>query len=121
MQLVDIPIRENFEDQEGRFRNYDAANLDQRQQLVKQKHVDIRGFRQEDISVRMPMLYIDLLTMQILNEQTMLKLNGNVIIRRGEQWTQGTFLIELDRNNVHGMRLACPVGTTVTESVITVA
>lgn len=121
MQLVDIPIRENFEDNEGRFRNYDAASLDQRRQLIKQKHVDIRGFRQEDLAARMPMLYIDLLTMEILDERTMGNLNGSVVVRRGEQWTQGLFYIELDRNNVHGMRLTCPVGTTVTESVVTVA
>lgn len=121
MQLVEIPIKDDFSDREGRFRNYDAANRDQREQLYKQKHVDIRGFRQEDLSARIPMLYLDLLTMEILDVRTMSELNGNVVVRRGEQWTQGTVLKETDRNNAHGLNLSCSVGTTVTQSIITVA
>ena len=121
MQLVEIPIRDDFTNGEGRFRNYDAANRDQREQLIKQKHVDIRSFRQEDISARTQMLYLDLITMEILDELTLAQLNGNVVVRRGEQWTQGTILKETDRNNVHGLQLSCSVGTTVTQSIITVA
>ena len=121
MQQVEIPIRDNFDNAEGRFRNYDAVPRNQREQLYKQAHVDIRGFRQEDIGARVPMLYIDLLGMSDLDLRDMSELNGTVIVNRGEQWTQGTVQKNSDRNNAYGLTMACVVGTNTTKSVMTAA
>jgi len=119
MQQVEIPIRDNLDNSEGRFRNYDAVPRNQREQIYKQAHVDIRGFRQEDIYARVPMLYIDLLGISDLDFKDMSELNGLVTVKRGEQWTQGSVQKDVDRNNEYGLTLSCLAGSNTTQSVMT--
>lgn len=121
MQLADIYIGEKFEDAQGRFRNYDVIANPQQQQLYKQAHVDIRRFDNEDVTTFIPMLYLDLLSMNLLNLQQVGALGGSAVVRYGEQWTQGTVGANSDRNNINGIQLSCEAGYNVTESVLKAA
>ena len=123
MPQVEIPIGDDFKNEEGRWPNYDAIDLNQREQLTKQKHVDLRSFVQTDTTVRINMLYLDLRDMAGLNSRNMNALNGSVAVRKGEQWSAGSVGPQADRNNVNGLSLTCTVAgnPNTTESRIPAA
>jgi hypothetical protein len=118
--MAEIPLREDFSNDEGRFVNYDTQDLDQREQLAKQKHVDIRSFVGDDLQTqtRLTMLYLDLNQMDEMELLDMEALEGLVVARRGEAWTVGTVERQADRNNWRGITLSCIVGVNTTESVL---
>lgn len=121
MPLAEIRIGDEFKDGEGRFINYDAIPLEQRAQLRKQQHVDIRLFNDEPVSVPVNMLYLDSLSLFELDQLKMSQINQNakVVLREGEQWTNGTVSRQADRNFWHGISLACTTtGPNITQSVI---
>lgn len=118
-----IDIRDEFNDNEGRFPNYDVYDLAQKAQLPKQKHLDLRAFQQENVIVQVSMLHMDLASMSVLNAYTMnsgsSSLEGNVIVQVGEQWTAGVVGKNPDRHNWRALELECDAGeTTQTTSVI---
>jgi len=121
MQLADIPIGEEFEDEQGRFRYYDAVSRSQQEQLYKQVHADIRCFDNNDVTTLTPMLYLDLLSMNLLDLKQVGALGGSVTVRYGEQWTQGTVGPNVDRNNTSGLEFSCTTGTNTTQSVLKAA
>jgi len=121
MQLADISISENFDSESGRFRNYDAASLSQRGQLYKQSHADIRSFINEDVTALVPMLYLDLLSMNLVDLEQVGSLAGATTVRYGEQWTRGTVGTNVDRNNISGLELSCVAGVNTTQSVLKAA
>lgn len=121
MQQVNIDLREGFKDAEGRFTFYTAmANASQQEALGKQRHVDIRSFVQADATVRVTMLYLNLFSVIDLGSQTMDDLNGSIVVRKGEAWTNGSVAPQGDRNFANGLQLSCTTGgnPNTTQSVM---
>lgn len=118
--LKNIVIREEFDDGQGRFLHYDAYDVSQRAAIVNQKHVNIRTFTNDPITKNTEMGDLSLFTMGDLSTLTMDDLDGQTtVVRRGEEWTQGTVGLQADRNNWRGISLSCTAGgTTSTESVL---
>lgn len=124
MPSVEIPIPDEFTEEAGKFTNYDAIPLNQRDQLHKQKHVDIRLFNDEPVSSGISMLYLDALTLFELDQLKMNQLSiddgAQIVIHAGENWTAGTVARQSDRNYWHGISLSCTVtGPNITQSVMT--
>jgi hypothetical protein len=123
MPQVDIQITDEFTDNNGQFGNYDAIPLNQRTQLRKQKHTDIRLFHPETVSVTPRMLHLDQLAMNTLDGMSMgqLSVDGDAvfILDQGESWTAGTVDRDPTKNNWGTIELTCPNGaTTITQSVM---
>lgn len=114
----EILLGEDFDRPIGEYSNFGAIPVAQEDQLALQKHTDIRCMNQADTQTQINMLYLDLLVMQDLDSMTMNQLNGDVTIKRGEQWSDGSFGAQADRNNWPGMSLSCLVGTNITQSVM---
>lgn len=122
MAEAEILLGDTFDRPNGQYTNFAAIPDVQNTQLALQKHTDIRCMNQEDIRTEIIMLYLDLLTMSDLNTQSMGDLDGtvdgNVVVKRGEQWTRGIFGAQSDRNNWSGMSFDCSTGTNLTQSVM---
>lgn len=108
----------------GDYAEWDGVvlfSLSQQIQLQKQKHVDIRVFNNSDFYTQIVMLYLNTTQMQFLNSQQMSNLNGNIVIRYGEQWSgPGTQVVgkQADRNNWYGLTLPCTANATTTTTSI---
>lgn len=120
-------IREDFDAPFGQFPNYTVYDINQFNQLTKQRHLDLRSFQQDNILIQVSMIHMDLATMGTLNQYQMLgsgdnaehSLEGNVIVSVGEQWTAGVVGKNSDRNNLLGLSLSCTVaGPNQTQSII---
>src|SRR2546430_24810 len=87
MGSMSVTITEEFDDALGRFVNYDAYDLVQKQTVHDQSHVDIRSFIQDPIVAETTVF--DLLgdTMGFLDTFTMAELSGLTTIEEGEEWT----------------------------------
>lgn len=121
MTLVNIPLYEEFTDPLGRWGNYDTEDLDQRDQLVKQEHVDLRSFVNDVVTHPASMLDLDQILLTTLDGDTMGDLEGFIVTRSGEGWTAGTLGPQSDRNNWDGISLECTtvgLGITTTASVM---
>lgn len=118
MPTVDIPIRDEFDDDQGRLYNYDCYDEAQRKQLAKQKHVDIRSFVQTDTFVPSNLGRLDQLSMGVLDTMTMSSVGSPVLYQKGEAWTVGTVTPQADRNSWNGISMNCSVGTNITTSVL---
>lgn len=117
-QRLEILIGDEFDNDTGQFPNYDATDDDQRIQLRAQKHTDIRSFQQEDVTARVTMGLLDLISMGDMNLKTMSDLDGSTIILRGEQWSSGVVGRQSDRNDWLGITLSCTTGSNITQSVL---
>lgn len=111
------------EEFDGDFQEYDALNaLTVLEQIHKQHHVDLRSFESNEINIRITMLYLDLLGMLSLNQQTVGDLNGSVSVRSSEQWSNTGTSVHVarqpDRNNVNGLSMACVTGDNITTSIL---
>lgn len=113
----DINIAEGFDNPTGSFDGYDAYDPDQRKQLHKQKHINLRNFDPTIIKTEIRMIHLDRLTMRDLEATTMEDLEGLVKITTGEDWTPGDLITVTDRNNVWGLSLNCPDGIIETTSI----
>ena len=89
MSLQSIPISEDFNDPQGRFRYVHAYNVDQRTQVQAQKHVDIRSFSQ---------------TRELIESEI---LPGLSTFTLGEEWSTGTVGPQADRRNWRGLSRVC--------------
>lgn len=112
MPQANIDVREDFKHEEGKFENYTAlGTTTQQTQLQKQKHVDLRSFVKGDVTVRVNMLSLSLLSVVALDQKTMSNLNGSVSVRADERWTnQDTSVTtgaQADRNNWNGLQMTC--------------
>jgi hypothetical protein len=115
--LVNIPLREDFIDPNGQWTNYDC-DITVRDDLVDQKHVDIRSFVNDTISHPVSMLDLDQMVMTGLDNNTMTNLEGQVVIRPGEAWSAGVCGPQADRHNWNGISFACTPGLNTTASVM---
>lgn len=118
MPVRNITIRDEFDDRAGRFINYDCYDDAQLQQLLKQKHADIRSFVQTDIFVPIDLNYLETLGMTDLDSMTMDDIEGSYLFQKGEAWTVGSAGPQSDRNHWNGISLNCSAGTNITTSVL---
>lgn len=116
-ELDEIPLRENFEDPQGRFLNYDAYDTNQLAALKNQQHIDIRSFEENDVVTTISMLYLDLLALTTLNNMTMDDLTSTTVVRAGERWTNGTVTKDPARKNWNKLFMPCSAGTNTTISL----
>lgn len=112
-------VTEQFADRQGRFLNYDAYDPAVREAIREKSHVDLRSFRQNDITRRLTIFEMNQFTMAELNAMTMAQLDSlTTTVQVGEHWTNGTVAPQADRSNLLGLSL--PVnGTATTQSVMT--
>lgn len=111
-----IPLWDEFDNPQGQFINYDAHATTQRAQLERQQHVNIRSFENDDVLIAIPMLYIDLLPMSLIDNQLMIDLEGSTVVRAGERWSAGTVAKDATRKNWRVLSVPCAVGLTISES-----
>lgn len=111
-----IPLWDEFSDVAGRFINYDAHDTEQRNQLNRQQHVNIRSFENDDLLIAIPMFYLDLLPMSLLNNQRMIDLEGSTVVKAGERWTNASVAKDPLRKNWRVLSMECVVGINITES-----
>ncbi len=111
-------LRELFNNPQGQLLDYDAYPANQRIQIPRQQHVDIRTFEAEPTTTRATALHFNQFAVDGLNPLTMADLEQDVAIRRGEGWTNGVVERQADRHNWGGITIQCNTGTTVTSSVI---
>jgi hypothetical protein len=114
---VNIPLREEFTDANGQWTNYDC-DIAVRDDLLRQKHVDIRSFVNDAISHPVSMLDLDQMVMTSLDINTMTNLEGQVVIRPGEAWSAGVCGPQADRHNWNGISYACTTGLNTAASVM---
>jgi hypothetical protein len=117
LTLLNIPLREEFTDATGQWTNYDC-DIAVRENLLSQKHVDIRSFVNDTISHPVSMMDLDQMMMTGLATNTMTNLEGQVVIRPGEAWSAGVCGVQSDRHNWNGISLACTTGLNTTASVM---
>lgn len=115
----DIPVAEEFNNLEGQFLNYDCYSVDQRDQIILQKHIDIRTFVASDVATAYRMGDLDNIAVANLDILTMQSLESGVVLNLGEQWTAGIVDKQADRNNWRGLTFTCSVGDNTTQSVMT--
>lgn len=113
----EVPIGDEFNDPQGQFSGYDTYDSSQRIQLHKQKHINLRSMVDDDVVTTIPMLYLDLITMNSLNNMTMDDLERTTLVRPGERWTNGTVAVDTTRNNWRILSITCTTGTNYTESI----
>lgn len=115
---VNIPLSEEFDEQDGRFENYDSYDSAQALQLRKQAHVDIRSFV-PPVPTVLTMFEIDQITIGNLDAMTMTDIEGSVTTNHlDEAWTSGVVAAQADRNHWYGLTLNCVAGANVTKSVM---
>lgn len=111
-------ITEEFTDDLGQFVDYDAYDVDVSELVRKQKHIDIRSFRQDNIARHLTVFDMSQFTMDELDDLTMDELdNLSITTVEGEGWSAGTVGPQTDRRNWLGLSLATS-GTASTESVM---
>lgn len=116
VELDEIVLRNEFEDPRGEFHNYDAYDDAQLAALKSQKHINIRSFEQYDVTTRIPMLYLDLLSINTLNTLTMEDIGLTTFVRAGERWTNGIVSKDPARNNWQVLSMPCVSGLNTTIS-----
>lgn len=108
-----IPITEEFDNPQGRFINYDTANIDG---LTGRAHINLRSF--SSIVDEIPYTMYSLAqAMSALNPLTMADLEGAQSFIPSESWTVGTFGPDPALAGISTLRLTLAAGATTTESV----
>lgn len=118
MSYKETPIKDEFDQAQGQFQNYDAYDTAQRFALARQKHVDIRDFDSVGERVRLTMISFDRMTLDDLSTHTMTDLEEEVILFQPESWSAGDVDIQTDRNNWEGLSLDLAPGINTTKSVL---
>lgn len=114
--LTEVSLFEET-DPQGQFGNYDCYDAAQLDQLHKQQHIDLRSMVGNDIVTTIPMLYLDLLTMDTLASIDMDALEQTTLVRAGERWTNGTCATDPTRKNWSILSVSCTTGDNYTQSV----
>lgn len=113
-----VELRDEFDNNQGEFNNYDALDTGQRVAISHQRHVDIRSFDSETLTAPVTMLHFDRQILNDLNNVSMIDLEGSLVVSPGETWTQGTVDRIPTKNNWRGLTLNCTPGINSTLSTI---
>lgn len=114
-----VAIREDFNHAAGELANYDCFDVDQRNALFTQRHVDIRSFYPSAMTTPATLDDLAIYTMAELDAMTMTQIEAlATVVSEGEGWTAGTVGSQADRNHWNGISLTCPIGQTITASVM---
>lgn len=117
--MDNVNLSDQFEQPQGMFEFYDAYDEVTRLQIIDQRHIDIRVFKNASEQTDWRMLDLDQTTMDDLDLLEMEDLEAGRSFSNGEGWTNGDAEPQTDRNNWFGLSLTCAPGvTTTTESVI---
>lgn len=128
--MTDFPvvITDEFSRKDGRWFQYGAVPLDQRDQFYRQKHVNIRSFVSDELAAPVTMLFMDLLTMEDLDDKAISTFTSDtspkakLVVQENENWTFGATERQADRKNWFGITVECDTSIsnlTTTQSVMT--
>lgn len=114
--ITEIPLTDEFENNDGEWEDYDTGPLDHRAQLQQQKHINLRSMIGDattfyDIGREINMLILTRLSMQELSVRTLGALStdndAHAVVRQGERWSSGTTAKDPTRNNWYILSLDC--------------
>lgn len=110
-------ISENYRDPFGRFRFYDTLNNLNNEKLLKQEHIDIRGFVPNNLieTTDSTMFYLDGDSIEALDRVTMRELDESTFYTE-DDWTLGTVGPISFLNNTIGLTISGTAGRNVTSS-----
>ena len=111
-------VREEFDNGQGEFNDYSSLDVAQGAALSRQRHVDIRNFDNDPLTVTARMIHFDRNSLNDLNGTAMIDLEGSIEVFPGETWTNGTVQRDATRNHWRGITLTCSPGVNTTLSSI---
>src|SRR4051812_43290730 len=86
MSQLDIAITDQFNNRLGQFINYDLYNADHRNQVLAQKHTDLRTFNQIGVRAQQRMFELDQFSMTECDALTVEELEAAFQAVEGENW-----------------------------------
>lgn len=120
---MSIPLNEEFQDDLGRWSNYDAYDPTVRGIIRNQKHIDIRDFNSNDLAAPLSVLDLSKFSMTDLNGDQVQTLDDPVhVLVPGEHWTNltdTTSMVLSTHNYWRVLRMITSGTTTQTQSVMT--
>lgn len=118
LQAPAIGLNEEYDQEWGMWKNYDAYDPGLRASLRDQKHIDIRDFRINDITAPINVLELSKYTVTTLSTMTVSQIEALThTIKIGEHWTTGTNTSLATHNYWRVLQVPLTAGTITTGSI----
>lgn len=113
---IEIPVKDEFDNPVGAFRNYHVVPLAHRDQLRLQKHIDVACFAQVEYERARIMVELDAFDMTGLDVFTLDDLDSYPYTAYDEEWSAGTVGELPAYNNWTGLTYSASTGTANVEA-----